>query len=218
MHKALFCDDLSSSVSPQCAVADPGGFLGFLGFRGTPLFVVLCACVASLVRVHEAGENVLDCGTPLSKSYIRHWCVKRNACYRKPRTYSPHDAHLISKAVFRDDFSCSLMEVYHCIIHDPCVDNNAKPQMHTPHDKAFTSQLHKHDVFLENNQYMPLSLVHRPLFVTRVVMLCYISTRRKYTMLYICMMGFPAPLFLSLVMHEHTNHARNNYYKLITYK
>ena len=29
------------------AVADPGGFLGF---RGTPLFVVLRACVAGLMR------------------------------------------------------------------------------------------------------------------------------------------------------------------------
>ena len=181
-----------------------------------PPFLSFCAHAspASCART-SAVENVLDCGTPLSKSYIRHWCVKRNACYRKPQTYS---LHLISKAVFRDDFSCSEMVVYHCIIYDPCVDNNAKPQMHTPHDKAFTSQLHKHDVFLENNQHTPLSLVHRSLFVTRVVMLCYISTRRKYTMLYICMMGFPAPLFLLLVMHEHTNHARNNYYKLITYK
>ena len=40
---------------------------GFLGFRVTPLFVVLHACVAGLVHVHEAGENVLDSGTPLFK-------------------------------------------------------------------------------------------------------------------------------------------------------
>ena len=47
-----------------CAVADLGGFLEF---RGTPIFVVLRACVAGLVV-----ENVLDSGTPhppLSKSY-----------------------------------------------------------------------------------------------------------------------------------------------------
>ena len=45
------------------SVADPGGFLGFLG---NPLFVVLRACAAGLVRTHtSAVENVLDSGTPL---------------------------------------------------------------------------------------------------------------------------------------------------------
>ena len=35
-------------------MADPGGFLGF---RGTPLFVVLRACVAGLVCAHERSRK-----------------------------------------------------------------------------------------------------------------------------------------------------------------
>ena len=42
-------------------VADPGGFLGF---RETPLFIVLHACVAGLVHVHERSQNVLGQQTP----------------------------------------------------------------------------------------------------------------------------------------------------------
>ena len=37
-------------------MADPGGFLGF---RETPLFIVLHACVTGLVHVHERSQNVL---------------------------------------------------------------------------------------------------------------------------------------------------------------
>ena len=36
------------------SVVDPGEFLGF---RGTPLFVVLRACVAGLVRVHKRSRK-----------------------------------------------------------------------------------------------------------------------------------------------------------------
>ena len=34
-------------------LSDSGGSRGFLGFRGTPLFVVLCVCVVGLVSAHE---------------------------------------------------------------------------------------------------------------------------------------------------------------------
>ena len=44
-------------------VVDPGGFLGFCG---TPLFVVLRACVAGLVRAHERSRKQRN--PPLSKS------------------------------------------------------------------------------------------------------------------------------------------------------
>ena len=36
------------------AVADPGGFLGY---HGTPLFVVLRACIASLVRTYKRSRK-----------------------------------------------------------------------------------------------------------------------------------------------------------------
>ena len=58
----------------KTTLADPGGFLGF---RGTPLFVVLRACVAGLVRAHERSKAFLDSGTPFHNPiYIRHWTRK----------------------------------------------------------------------------------------------------------------------------------------------
>ena len=40
---------------------------GFLGFRGTPLFIVLGTCVAGLVREHEHSQNVLGQQNPSLK-------------------------------------------------------------------------------------------------------------------------------------------------------
>ena len=45
------------------SVTDPGGFLGF---RGTPLFVVLRTCVAGLLRAHERSRNRSRQQRPLS--------------------------------------------------------------------------------------------------------------------------------------------------------
>ena len=82
------------------SVADPGGFLGF---RGTPLFVVLCACVAGLVRAHERSRKLTfwTAEPPLSKSYIRH-C--RLLCILVHSTYNT----LCSPLCFR----CSCVRTY----------------------------------------------------------------------------------------------------------
>ena len=45
-----FLHNFFKSGVASSSVADPGVFLGF---RGTPLFVVLRACVAGLVGAHE---------------------------------------------------------------------------------------------------------------------------------------------------------------------
>ena len=55
----------TGTITPVISVADPGGFLGF---HGIPLFIVLRACVASLVHAPVQSKRFLDNATPLSDS------------------------------------------------------------------------------------------------------------------------------------------------------